>query len=75
MPSVLEQRFKVTITIDRKHERVVQKYLEDNIGIRTYYLHSRFGGKRWAIDRTGNSTIKVNLDDESLASYLSLKFL
>jgi len=76
MPSVLEQKFKVTFTIPSKHEREVQCYLEQNVGVRTYYLHSRVGGKHWAIDRgfySGN--INISLDDESLASFITLKYV
>ena len=31
MPSVLEQKFKITFTVPKKHEQAVQKYLEENI--------------------------------------------
>ena len=76
MPSVLEQKFKITFTIPSKHEREVQRYLEQNVGGRTYYLHSRVGGKHWAIENNRYSgNINVSLDDESLASYITLKFL
>lgn len=76
MPSVLEQKFKITFTIPLKHEREVQSYLEKNVGVRTYYLHSQVGGKHWAIAKNYYSqNINVSVDDEALASFITLKFL
>ena len=76
MPSVLEQKFKITFTVPRKHERAVQKYLEENVGGRTYLLRSRVGGKHWAIERDFHSSnINISLDDESLASFITLKYV
>lgn len=76
MPSVLDQKFKITFTIPRKHEYAVQQYLEENVGGRNYFLRSRYGGKHWAIDRTSPSeNINVSLDDKNLASFIALKFI
>lgn len=76
MPSVLEQKFKITFTIPSKHEREVQRYLEQNVGGRTYYLHTRMGGKHWAIQKNPFSgKIDISVDDEALASFITLKFL
>lgn len=75
MPSVLEQKFKTSFEIPKKHKEAVQRYLEENVGSRTYYLHSRIGGKRWAMEfNHHNNTISISLDDESLASFITLKF-
>ena len=76
MPSILEQKFKITFTVPRKHESAVQKYLEENVGGRTYYLHSKVGGKHWAIERNfHNNNVSISLDDESLASFITLKYV
>ena len=76
MPSVLDQKFKVTFVIPVSCRNEVERYLEKNVGGRTYYLHTKTGGKHWAIERNqyGN-TVKVSLDDESLASFIMLKFV
>lgn len=75
MPSVLDQKFKINFEMEKKHKEAVQRYLEQNVGNRTYYLHSRIGGKRWAMDFNHNkNTITIGLDDESLASFITLKF-
>lgn len=59
-----------------KHHREVTKYLEQNVGGQTYYLHSRVGGKHWAIENNSYSgNINVSVDDEALASFITLKFL
>lgn len=76
MPSVLEQKFKITFTVPVRHQSAIQKYLEENVGGRTYYLHSRVGGKHWAIERNFHSSyINISLDDESLASFITLKYV
>ena len=76
MPSVLDQKFKITFTVSSHHERAIEKYLSENIGGRTYYLHTRIGGKHWAIQKNPFSgKINVSVDDESLASFITLKFL
>ena len=75
MPSVLDQQFKISVEVPYMQGKAVQQYLEDNVGGRTYYLHSRIGGKRWAIEQNPyHNTVLVRLDDEYLASYIALKF-
>ena len=76
MPSVFDQKFKITFSIPQHHRRAVEKYLHQNVGGSTYYLHSRVGGKHWAVDASySKDTVQVSVDDESLATYISLKFL
>ncbi len=76
MPSVLDQKFKITFSIPRQHKIAVEKYLNQNVGGSTYYLHSKVGGKHWAVDSSySNDTVQVSVDDESLATYITLKFL
>lgn len=75
MPSVLDQKFKITFVIPESRRKEVEQYLEKTVGGRTYYLHSRSGGKHWAIDHRHRGTVQVSLDDESLASFIMLKFV
>lgn len=76
MPSIFDQKFKITFNIPRQRSGAVEKYLRENVGDRTYYLHSRVGGKHWAVDSSySKDTVQVSVDDESLATYITLKFL
>lgn len=76
MPSVLEQKFKHTIYLNNQYRREIESYCISEIGYRTYYLKQFFGGKTWQIYNQPKSDgkIQVNLDDDSHATVLALKY-
>ena len=76
MTSVLDQKFKHTIYLNHQYRKEIEQYCTTEIGYRTYYLRQFFGGKTWQIynQLKADGKLQVNLDDDSHATILSLKY-
>ena len=74
MPSVLYATFSFKVKVDTKHIDEVEKLLSAELGPRCYDLQSQRGGKKWLIKNAGNPQL-VELEDESLATYIALRYV
>lgn len=74
MPSVLEISYKYSVTVRKEKAEEARRYMETEIGPRTYWLSQRVGGKTWVMLRPQSSEPTIGVNDEALATFLSLKF-
>lgn len=61
------------ITIPRSKYREVEKYCEENVGVRTFYLHNAIGGEKWTLLTTG-SVFRLDVVDPHIELLIVLKF-
>lgn len=71
---ILSQTFNYEVSVLRGKAADARYYMEHEVGPRTYWLRHRVGGKTWAmLDPQGPNT-KILVNDEALATFLTLKF-
>jgi hypothetical protein len=61
------------ITISRSKYREVEKYCEENVGVRKFCLHNAIGGEKWTLLTTG-SVFRLEVTDPHVELLIALKF-
>lgn len=61
------------ITISRSKYQEVEKYCEENVGVRKFYLHNAIGGEKWTLLRAGSRFI-LEVTDPHVELLIALKF-
>jgi hypothetical protein len=51
----------------------ILRFLEQEVGPRKYWIHSKVGGEGWVVN-INNGIIRVTMSDDQMATFMVLKF-